>query len=347
MRILFLVNYLYPLHKRAFKKIVQKFSKSSIPSYVYSYLLLHNRRHYLRQSISISNLQVRYLPNHTLTMPTYAVLGATGLTGRSLLSLLLADPKNNNKVHAYVRSKRKLISLFPNIEENKSVRIFSGPLDDIPLLASCVSPDDVDVVFCVLGRNESVPGMRIAQDAAQSLVAALCYGSPSLVVTSEGKGEGRKRKFPKIIFLSSASLNPRMTANEKAFLVWVVKRSFSYAYTDLALAEAYLRLHESWLDVTFVTPGALVEDEQKGYVLSLDQAKNFLSYPDLAAGLIEIAESGDYEWMQVGVSSTGKDVKFEYVYFPGRCFPYSVEIEGPRLFRASDILGDTAIGSRE
>jgi putative NADH-flavin reductase len=119
--------------------------------------------------------------------------------------------------------------------------------------------------------------------------------------------------MPKIVFLSSCSLNPLIEANEPKLLVWVAATAFSHAYADLALAEAYLRLHKSWLDVTFITSGALVEDEQKGHVLTMDYVKHFLSYPDLAAGMIEVAETGGYEWKQVGVSPTGKDMKFEYV----------------------------------
>ena len=232
-------------------------------------------------------------------MPTYAVLGASGFTGSSILTLLLKDPEN--QINVYVRSKSKLLSLFPSIEENKSVRIFDGRLHDIPLMASCISPD-VNTVFCVLGLNENIPGIRIAQDGAQAIVAALCYPNP----------KGRAKNSPRIIFLSSASVNPRIAVNEPPLILGFIKRALSYAYEDLALAEAYLRLHRSWLDVTFVTPGGLVEDEQNGHVLSLDHSQTFLSYPDLAAAMIEIAESSGYDWMGVGVLPKGKNVKIEW-----------------------------------
>lgn len=232
-------------------------------------------------------------------MPTYAILGASGFTGSSILTLLLKDPENC--LNVYVRSKLKLLALFPGLEENKSVRIFDGRLDDIHLIASCISPD-VNIVFSVLGLNENIPGIRIAQDGAQAIVAALCYPNPN---------ESAKTP-PRIVFLSSASINSRIAANESPFILGFVKRAFSYAYEDLALAEAYLRLHESWLNVTFVTPGGLVEDEQKGHVLSLDHSQTFLSYPDLAAAMIEIAESSGYNWLGVGVLPKGKDVKIEW-----------------------------------
>ncbi len=233
-------------------------------------------------------------------MPTYAVLGASGYTGSSILTLLLKDPTNH--INVYVRSKSKLLSLFPGLEENKSVRIFNGRLHDIPLMASCISPD-VNTVFSVLGLNENIPGIRIAQDGAQAIVAALCYPKP----------EERAKKTPRIVFLSSVSVNPRIAINEPSFALGFIKRAFSYAYEDLALAEAYLRLHESWLNVTFVTPGGLAADEQKGHVLSLDHcSQTFLSYPDLAAGMIEIAESSGYDWMGVCVLPKSKDVKIEW-----------------------------------
>ena len=232
-------------------------------------------------------------------MPTYAILGASGYTGSSILTLLLKDPKNH--INAYVRSKSKLLSLFPSLEENKSVRIFDGRLHDIPLMASCISPD-VDTVFCVLGLNENIPGTRIAQDGAQAIVAALCYPNP----------KERAKNPPQIIFLSSASVNPRIAANEPPSILGFIKRALSHSYEDLALAEAYLRLHQSWLNVTFVTPGGLVEDEQKGHILSLDHSQTFLSYPDLAAAMIEVAESSGYDWMGVGVLPKGKNVKIEW-----------------------------------
>ena len=231
-------------------------------------------------------------------MPTYAILGASGLTGRSILTLLLKD--QSNKINCYVRSKAKLLSLFPELGENKSVQIFDGPINDIPLIASCIATN-VNTVFCVIGLNENLPGMRVAQDAAQAIVAALCYPSPAY----------EAKKLPKIVFLSSATINPRIAVNEPPLVLGLLTRAFSYAYEDLALAEAYLRLHTSWLSVTFVTPGGLVEDEQKGHVLSLDHQQTFLSYLDLAAGMIEVAGSGDHDWMGVGVLPRSKDVKFE------------------------------------
>ena len=235
----------------------------------------------------------------TFNMPSYAILGSTGKTGGSILTLLLKDPVN--KVNAYVRSKPKLLSQFPALAENKSVHVFEGALSDVDLIASCLS--NIDVLFLCIGENENTPGSHMIQDSAHSTVAAL----------SQNMAGDREMKPPKIILLSSCSLNPALTANTPPILFWFLKSAMSNAYGDLGLAMDYLRLHKSWLSVTFVQPGGLVEDEQKGYYLSLEESgPGFISYYDLAAGMIEAAQSDKYNWKGVGLVPTGKDVKFEW-----------------------------------
>lgn len=231
-------------------------------------------------------------------MPTYTILGATGKTGGALLQLLLKTP--NTHIKAYVRSKAKLLHQNPNLEQNDRVQIFEGPLSNIPLIASALSPK-VDTAFCVLGINENTPGIRIAQDTAHSVVAALCH-----IMRTRNDAN---YKPPKLIVLSSASLNPRFgSAVEHA----IIGRALSNLYGDLALAERYLRLHESWLRVTFVQPGGLTGDVQRGHRVSLEACSPMVSYLDLAAGMIEIAEAGDvYDWEGVSVRATGKNVRFE------------------------------------
>ncbi|KAI4271434.1 MAG: hypothetical protein L6R38_006877 [Xanthoria sp. 2 TBL-2021] len=232
-------------------------------------------------------------------MPTYAILGATGKTGGALLELLQKGPSNN--INAYVRSKVKLLEQRPGLEKNKNVKIFEGSLSDIPLIASTLNPR-VDAAFCVLATNENIPGVRIAQDTASSVIAALCHL----------RNEDIHFKPPKLIFLSSASLNAAMLGEFPAAVEAIITRAMSHVYADLRFAEENLRLHRSWLDATFVQPGGLTEDVQKGHKLSVDKASDgFVSYLDLAAGMIEIADSGTYNWMGVSVNATAKDVKFE------------------------------------
>ncbi|KAL8866793.1 MAG: hypothetical protein Q9198_008755 [Flavoplaca austrocitrina] len=232
-------------------------------------------------------------------MPTYAILGATGETGGALLELLLKDPTNH--INAYVRSKSKLLKQRPNLAENENVKIFEGSIADIPLMTSTLSPQ-FDAAFCVLATNENIPGIRIAQDTATSVIAALCHL----------RNEDVHFKPPKLLFLRSASLNSTMLGKLPAVAKPFITRAMSHVYADLRFAEENLRLHRSWLDVKLVQPGALTEDNQKGHELSVDEmSESFVSYLDLAAGMIEIAESGTYSWMGVSVNATSKDVRFE------------------------------------
>lgn len=233
-------------------------------------------------------------------MPTYAILGATGSTGQSLLNLLVQSP--DNKIHAYCRSKAKLEKLSPKLAASQNVDVYPGALDDIPLIADCIA--NTKAVFMALGKNTSYPGMRIAQDGVQSIVAALCHI----------RTQNPDAKMPKILMLSSASTNPRLLSDMPAFARKLVHNAFSYNYEDLDLAEAYLRLHKSWLTATIIQPGGLANDVQKGHTLSMEKTDGFISYLDLAAGMIEVADTeGDqYAWQGVAPVPASKDVKFPW-----------------------------------
>ncbi len=232
-------------------------------------------------------------------MPTYAVLGATGATGQALLEILSQSPKH--EVNAYVRSAAKLERLRPGISKSDNVRIFEGDLFDVPLIARCIS--DVSTVFAVVATNENIPNLTIAQDTAHVIVAALC--------TLRARYPGMR--VPRIIVLSSSTINPHLSRDKPRWVQWLLLRALSNLYRDLELAEKYWRLHRAWLEVTFIQPGGLVHDTQKGHVLSLDKERTFLSYLDLAAGMVEVANSdGEYDWKGVAVVPTGKDVKIEW-----------------------------------
>lgn len=221
-------------------------------------------------------------------MPTYAILGGTGTTGQALLRLLLQSPKNT--VNAYVRSKAKLHKLSPQYKGNDNLQIFEGAITDVSLIADCIS--NASVVFCVLGANENLPGIRIVQDAAHSIVAACCQLRTHDPTVS----------LPKILFLTSASINPYLCRDLPKPAHWLLLTALSYTYEDLRYAEDYLRLHQSWLDVTFIQPGGLVQDIQRGHALSLERQQTFLSYLDLAAGMIEAATVDGDQYRGKGVS---------------------------------------------
>ncbi|KAI4085943.1 MAG: hypothetical protein LQ348_005009 [Seirophora lacunosa] len=236
-------------------------------------------------------------------MPAFAVLGATGATGGNILKLLIKDP--TNIINVYVRSKSKLLAQTPDISSNKQVRVFTGNLTDTSLIASCLR--NTDAVFSTVASNDNMPGTHIAQDAAQSIVVALM----------EIRMTKPDAKIPTIVWLSSASVNPHFYDQGPAFVHWLLATSFSYVYSDLAHAEEYLKLHQKWLKVVFIQPGGLVEDKQHGHALSLERQKTFLSYADLAAGMIEVAEKGGYDWQAVAVVPIANNTAIEW-RVPGR-----------------------------
>ena len=245
-------------------------------------------------------------------MPTFAVLGATGSTGQALLNILLQSPKNT--VNAYVRSKAKLQKLSPQYQGNENLHIFEGALGDVGLLADCIS--NTSAVLCVLGANENEPGIRVAQDAAHSIVAACC----------RLRAQDSNVNLPRIIFLTSATINPRLCRDLPTVAYWALHTAFSYLYDDLEHAEAYFRLHKDWLDVTFIQPGGLVHDTPKGHSLSLERQQTFLSYPDLAAGIIEaaVASGEEYSWKGVSVVPTSNNTKVEWrvpLFMASKLFP--------------------------
>ncbi|KAL8910323.1 MAG: hypothetical protein Q9171_004367 [Xanthocarpia ochracea] len=231
-------------------------------------------------------------------MPIYAVLGATGATGSNVLKLLKQNPQN--KIHVYVRSKPKLLQQAPDIASNPNVKIFTGNIGDTATIKQCL--EGTDAVFSTVASNENMPGTHVAQDTAQSIVVALM----DIRLTNPDA------KLPTIIWLSSASLNEKYYKKGPALLHWFLMHAFSNVYGDLAHAERYMALHKKWLKVVFMQPGALVEDKQHGHELSLEKPADFLSYADLAAGMIEVAEKGGYDWQGVTLGVKTKGTKIEY-----------------------------------
>ncbi|KAK0102315.1 hypothetical protein ONS95_005938 [Cadophora gregata] len=96
----------------------------------------------------------------------------------------------------------------------------------------------------------------------------------------------------------------------------ILYRANSYIYDDLRVAEKFLlsKENESLVRATFVRPGALAHDAQKGHYLSLEKAEMPLSFLDLAAGMLEVAEDEKGRWIGKGVavSPTAKDVPFPW-----------------------------------
>jgi len=232
-------------------------------------------------------------------MPSYAILGATGAMGQSILRLLKRSPEN--QINVYVRSKPKLEGLFPDIATTSNVHIFQGAVDDIPLISRCVS--GVLAVFCVVATNENTPKLTLAEDTAKVLVAAL----------GKVREEDARVRMPRIVVLSSVTINDHMSRQTPRLGHWIIHAAFGNVYDDLERAEAFYRQNEDWLNAVFIQPGGLVDGEQTGHEISTDAAGGFLSYPDLAAGMIEVADAGEkYDWKGVAVVPKGKGAAFQF-----------------------------------
>lgn len=231
-------------------------------------------------------------------MPTFAILGATGNTGQCILSLLLKDP--SARIHCFVRNARKLHKLAPEILDNKRVRIFEAPLTDIARLAECIST--CDAVFSCVATEENAPGTTIALDTAHSVVAALTHIRCVHQST---------QPLPRVIVLSSGTISDHLTRETPTAARLFVWCGFSHLYADLIRAEAYYRMHSSWMTAIFVLPGGLVHAEQSGHKVDTEKESGaFLSYLDLAAGMIECASKDRtdtaWDWVSLSVVPTGK-----------------------------------------
>ncbi len=239
-------------------------------------------------------------------MPVYAILGATGQTGSEVVNYLLPT---ENKLHIYARSSTRLTSKHPSLSSSSSskVNIFIGDLSDEKLLAECL--EGVDVIFSTVAQNQNEPGCTIARRTAGAIVKALesnnnKSGSVSVSV-SVSKG---KKRYPAVIFLSSAGIDPRRPGGYFDILLHFTLR---HVYGDLEEAIIYLQSID-WLPIIVASPGALIHVEEEHQVtLTEDMVDdNVMSYKDLAKGMVMMAED-DEKWVgkRVGmVVNSGKPI---------------------------------------
>lgn len=230
---------------------------------------------------------------------TYTVLGATGNCGTALIETLLLEP-DAPRIHAYCRNRAKLLKLLPDTKEDGRVRIFEGNIQDVDLLKSCIL--GCHAVFLVVSTNDNIPGCHVAQDTARAVLAALQR------IHQEGGP-----KPPRLVLLSSATIDDHFSRHVPRLLRLVLLRSASHVYADLAAAEALLQAEADWLTTVYVKPGALSVDARRGHALSLTDEESPVSYLDLAAAMVEAvgdAAGGRYDQRNVSVVNTHGPAKF-------------------------------------
>lgn len=223
-----------------------------------------------------------------MRMETYAVLGATGNIGNSILNVLFED--SSKRINTLVRSKHKLEKQSPQICASSRVTVFEGNVDDISTLQQCIA--DTRAVFLTVAASINQPGCRIAQDQAESVIKAL----------QNLRQSNPHARLPVLIMLSSAETEWKFSKDLPWLLRTILWTASSNIYTDLIEAEKYLRSHEDWISTVFVKPGGLSHDKKTGHTISTEKQQTPISFLDLAGAMVEVSESDDGKWDGKSVS---------------------------------------------
>lgn len=232
-------------------------------------------------------------------MPTYAVLGATGNIGGHVLQTLIKRP--DVKIRAFVRSRSKLEKQRPELVNDPDVQarvsLYEGSITSVDVLADCL--EDADAAFLCVAAFASTPGCRIALDQATNVVTAL--------EQVRGRSNGNNgAKLPTLIMLSSSETDDNLND-----VPWPMNRILYaanyYIYEDLIRAEQYLRQRSDWIDAVYFKPGGISEDVASGHILSTAKSKTWVSFWDVTAGMVQIADDGDrYHGKSVSVHGKRK-----------------------------------------
>jgi len=241
-------------------------------------------------------------------MNSYAILGSTGNCGTALIQNLLESPQN--KIHAYCRNAAKLHRLVPDTADNKQVQVFEGSIFDVDLMVSCIR--GTRAVFLVVTTNDNIPGCRVSQDSAATVIQAMhkikADGAPGM-------------KLPRLVLLSSATIDDYLARDMPAWFRPIMLAAASYVYDDLRETEKLLRSQSDWLSTIYIKPAGLSVDAKRGHKLTLDEEESFISYLDLSAGMIEAAqdEEGRYDGRNVGVVNAKRGVGAKFPRGTPKC----------------------------
>lgn len=218
------------------------------------------------------------IPNMSQSeMQKLAFFGCTGSTGTAVLRNILSQQGSSVKLCLFVRSARKLKTLFPDIDNYPHLEIIEGQLADHATMMHCLS--GATHIMCTVGSNENQPGMRMHRDAVDAILAALCD------LKEEEAGAWKK---PHMTFLSSASISETFIKLRPPFIHWLLMNALNHIYFDLAAAEKTL-VSSPLVSVTLVHAPFLFEGEYSGYTITTDQEPAGASYADLGAAMAEMA----------------------------------------------------------
>lgn len=233
----------------------------------------------------------------------YALLGATGQVGSAVLEVFLdAATKSGEKRHInlLIRSKPKLESQLKSHKyrsfDHSGIKMFeTSDISNIDVLTDCIRNTRA-VFLCVAGKVNQ-PGITIAQDQAKAVVTAM----------QKLRSEPNVSRLPHLVVLSSAEAEevPYFSKDYGWLLRNILFFANGFIYHDLIAAEKYLRQHEDWLHFCIVKSGGIAVDIAGGHEIRFDKQQTFISYPDLAGGMLEIAdeETDKYDGKNVSVIS--------------------------------------------
>jgi hypothetical protein len=235
----------------------------------------------------------------------YALLGATGNTGRLILKRLLDTTDPEIRLNIYVRSRSKLERLVPSVASDARATIFEGSLHDPALIRACLS--GATTIIATVGENENIPGVTILRDCAKAVIDALSALRASAAA---------EWTAPRLLLLSSATWNARFAAERPALVHWMIRNAFARPYSDLVQAQEMLLGVPELVNVLLVQPNALVMEPATGCVISTEFAYTAVSYKDLADGFVQLATRPEYATTAaVGVSSARAANPLLYVPF--------------------------------
>ncbi|KAJ0413090.1 hypothetical protein BJY00DRAFT_322519 [Aspergillus carlsbadensis] len=239
----------------------------------------------------------------------YALLGATGNTGRLILKRLLDTTDPETKLNIYVRSRSKLERLVPSVASDTRATIFEGSLQDPALICACLS--GATTIIATVGENENIPGVTILRDCAKAIIDAL-----SALRASAPDPAAAEWTPPRLLLLSSATWNARFAAERPALVHWMIRNAFARPYRDLVQAQEMLLGVPELVNVLLVQPNALVMEPATGCMISTEFAYTAVSYEDLADGFVQLATRPEYATTAaVGVSSARAASPLLYVPF--------------------------------
>lgn len=185
------------------------------------------------------------------------------------------------------------------------VSIFEGDLTATETLQRCITGTNV-VILCA-AASSNTPGCRIAQDQAEAVITVL----------RNLRAQDPTMRVPKIVVLSSASTEKKFNDELPWLLELVLHKAAYYIYEDLEAAERYLRAESDWVSCVFVKPGGLSQDVARGHQISEERQQTFLSFKDLAGGMVEVAgaavEGDRWDGKSVSVLSPGGKAKVEWM----------------------------------